>query len=573
LSILGYDCAAFTYSNILADKARKVADKIFLTYLHDGRRFSYADMDRLSNSLANGLLARGIGKGAHVSMLMQNSPEQVLTYFALGKIGAVVVPINTAARGAMLEYYLLNSDSVALFVDQEFLDNVQSLERRGTVTDTIVLAGEGPATAAPATTALAPSVPATPAPATAGLRDSRMRFHDFADLLSADSQLPAVEVGFSDVAALMYTSGTTGPSKGNIFSQIHSLNFATPLLEALDYNSEDVFHVALPLFHAASFNHALLVMLLVEGSVALSKRLSMSHFWEEVRSSGATRTMLMSVGEFLLRQPPTAADRSHRLRTAIAVPMLADAQKFEDRFGVRLAQAYGLTDCCLPLSQSLSDPPGKRMSIGRPMPGCQVRLVDDCDRDVPVGDVGEIVIRKDDMPFAVAGGYYKMPEATLAVTRNLWFHTGDRGRMDEDGYFYFVDRKKDAIRRRGENISTFEVETLVGRHPAIAEVAAYPVRSDTSEDDVAVSIITKSDLAVSERELFEFCRQHMPHFMIPRYIDIRRELPRTATHKVRKQELRAHVESNKDSVWDCECHGLTLRRERIAPSTMRPERS
>jgi crotonobetaine/carnitine-CoA ligase len=331
--------------------------------------------------------------------------------------------------------------------------------------------------------------------------------------------------------------------------------------------------VPLPLFHAASYNHALLVMLLVEGSVALSRRLSMSHFWEEVRSSGATRTMLMSVGEFLLRQPPTADDRSHRLRTAIAVPMLADAQKFEDRFAVRLAQAYGLTDCCLPLSQSLSDPPGKRMSIGRPMPGCQVRLVDDFDRDVPVGAVGEIVIRKDDMPFAVAGGYYKMPEATLAVTRNLWFHTGDRGRMDEDGYFYFVDRKKDAIRRRGENISTFEVETLIGRHPAIAEVAAYPVRSDTSEDDVAVSIITRSDLAVSETELFEYCRQHMPHFMIPRYIDIRGELPRTSTHKVRKQELRAHVESNKSSVWDCERHGLTLRRERSAPSAGRPERS
>ena len=541
--MLGYECTEFTYSNILADKARRVGDKVFLTYLQDGRRFTYGEMDRLSNRLANGFLQRGIGKGAHVSMLMQNSPEQVLAYFALGKIGAVVVPINTAARGAMLEYYLVNSDSVALLVDREFLDEVLSLRCCGQVADTIVLSSES--------TAAAPE------------RDG-MRLHDFAELLGADSEPPAIDVSFSDVAALMYTSGTTGPSKGNIFSQIHSLNFATPLVGLLDYNSEDIYHIPLPLFHAASFNHALLVMLLVEGSVALSKRLSVSQFWTEVRLCRATRSMLMSVGEFLLRQPPTPQDREHRMRTAIAVPMLADFQVFEERFGTRLVQAYGLTDCCLPLSQSLSDPPAKRMSIGRPVPGCQVRLVDDFDRDVQVGAVGEIVVRKDDMPFAVAGGYYKMPEATLAVTRNLWFHTGDRARMDEDGYFYFVDRKKDAIRRRGENISTFEVETLVARHPALAEVAAYPVRSETVDDDVAISIIIAPGKSLCAAEVFEYCRQNLPHYMVPRFIDIRNELPRTSTHKVRKHELRAYVETNINAVWDCERNGLTLRRSEAA---------
>lgn len=550
--MLGYECTDFTYSNILADKARRVGDKVFLTYLQDGRRFTYGEMDRLSNQLANGLLQRGIGKGAHVSMLMQNSPEQVLAYFALGKIGAVVVPINTAARGAMLEYYLVNSDSVALLVDREFLDEVLSLGCCGQVADTFVLNSPG--------TAAAPG------------RDG-MRFHDFTELLGGNSESPAVDVSFSDVAALMYTSGTTGPSKGNIFSQIHSLNFATPLVGPLGYRSEDIYHIPLPLFHAASFNHALLVMLLVEGSVALSKRLSMSQFWTEVRTSRATRSMLMSVGEFLLRQPPSPQDREHELRTAIAVPMPADFQVFEERFGVRLAQAYGLTDCCLPLSQSLSDPPAKRMSIGRPVPGCQVRLVDDLDRDVPPGAVGEIVIRKDDMPFAVAGGYYKMPEATLAVTRNLWFHTGDRARMDEDGYFYFVDRKKDAIRRHGENISTFEVETLISRHPALMEVAAYPVRSETVEDDVAISIIIAPGNSVSAAELFEYCRQHLPHYMVPRFIDIRSELPRTSTHKVRKQELRAYVETNTSAVWDCERNGLTVRRSGAAGAAGRTKGS
>jgi carnitine-CoA ligase len=540
LSIRGYDCSAFTYANILRDKASKVGDKIFLTYLHDNRRFSYADMDNLSNGIANGLLARGIGKGAHVSMLMQNSPEQVLTYFALGKIGAVVIPINTAVRGTFLEYYLTNSDSVALIVDQEFLDGFLSTAADPSITHVIVYSSEGPA--------ILPRSNPTAC------------FCDFRDLRSAGDEPPGIDVSFSDTAALMYTSGTTGPSKGNIFSQIHSLNFATPLIEALDYNSDDIYHIALPLFHVASFNHALLVMLIVEGSVALAKRLSVSQFWEEVHSSGATRSMLMSIGTFLLQQPHSPKERLHRLRTATAVPMMADVRQFEDRFGVRLTQAYGLTDCCLPLSQSLSDPPSKRFSIGRTMPGCRVRLVDDFDRDVPIGTPGEIVIRKDDMPFAVAGGYYKMPEATLAAIRNLWFHTGDRGRQDEEGYFYFVDRKKDAIRRHGENISTFEVEALIGGHPAVTDVAAYPIHSDAGEDDVAISVVIDSAKAVTEKELFEYCRQHMPHYMVPRYIDMRAELPRTSTQKVRKQELRDYVEAHVAAVWDCERHHLLGRR-------------
>ncbi len=539
-TVAGYGCESLTYTQVLAGQASRFDDKVFLTYLPDGRTFSYTDMDLLSNRLANGLLALGICKGTHVSMLMQNSPEQVLTYFALGKIGAVVIPINTAVRGAFLGYYLENSDSTALIVDQELHEGFASIESGVSLADVIVLSGEGPAAL----------------PVTGG----GTRYGDFQDLLNAPATAPGIEVSFSDTAALMYTSGTTGPSKGNIFSQIHSLTFAAPLIEALDYNAEDVYHIPLPLFHVASFNHALLVMLLVGGSVALAKRLSVSQFWDEVNSSGATRSMLMSVGTFLMQQPPSPRERSHRLRTATAVPMPADAEQFEARFGVRLTQAYGLTDCCLPLSQSLADPPGKRFSIGRAMPGCRVRLVDDLDRDLPVGAVGEIVIRKDDMPFAVAGGYYKMPEATLAAIRNMWFHTGDRGRQDEDGYFYFVDRKKDAIRRHGENISTFEVEALIAAHPAVADVAAYPVKGNAGEDDVAISIVLGAGKALVERELFDYCRAHMPHYMVPRYIDVRAELPRTATQKVRKQELRERIEADAAAVWDCERHQLTTRR-------------
>jgi crotonobetaine/carnitine-CoA ligase len=549
VSIPDRDCTAFTYANIVAEQARRLGDKIFLTYLEDNRRFSYAQMDELSNRLANGLVARGIGKGSHVSMLMQNSPEQVLTYFALGKIGAVVIPINTAARGSLLRYYLQHSDSVALIVDQDLLEGVLTSEISHSLNQIFVFNSN--------------------APAVLPIAERTATLHDFRLLQGGDRGPPGVEVNFSDTAALMYTSGTTGPSKGVIFSQIHALNFATPLTQTLDYNSDDVYHIALPLFHVASFNHALLVMLVLGGAVALSKRLSVSNFWEEVGSSGATRTMLMSVGEFLMRQPPAPKDRAHKLRTAVAVPMIAAAADFEKRFNVRLMQAYGLTDCCLPLSQSLSDPPDKRYSLGRPVPGCQVRLVDEFDRDVGPGAVGEIVIRKDDMPFAISGGYYKMPEATVAANRNLWFHSGDRGKQDAAGYFYFVDRLKDAIRRHGENISTFEVEALISRHPQIADVAAYPVESDGPEDEVAVSVVVGPGGTVSEKQLFEYCCVNMPHYMVPRYIDIRLELPRTATHKLQKKEMRQYVEANLAIVWDCERHGLSARKRTAHPDIQR----
>jgi crotonobetaine/carnitine-CoA ligase len=303
-------------------------------------------------------------------------------------------------------------------------------------------------------------------------------------------------------------------------------------------------------------------MLLLDGTVALSDRLSVSGFWDEIREAKATRAMLLSVGGFLLAQPPSPDDRDHSLISAASAPMMANFGEFETRFGVILTQAYGLSDYCVPLSQGLDTPKEKKLAMGRPVEGVQVRIVDDNDADMPVGEPGEIVIRKDGLPFATAQGYYKMPDATLAAWRNMWFHTGDRAYRDADGYFYFVDRKKDAIRRRGENISTFEVEAAIARHPGVADVAVYPVKAETREDDVGASVVFKEGMAVTAEELIKYCRNNMPYFMVPRYLDFRESLPRTMTQKVRKVEMREYVEANLDQVFDRDKAGITITRDR-----------
>jgi len=540
-----YTPSDYTFSRVLADKARRNGDKTFLAFLPDGRTFSYRQIDLASNRIANGLRAAGIAKGAHVAMLMDNSPEQVLAYFALAKIGAVSVPINTAARGNFLEYYLVNSDSVALVVDQALLTHVLALEQRQCIKNIFVAAERGPA-----------DFPA---------HDSIATFTDFRTLEQGSEAPPDIAVKFSDTCSIMYTSGTTGPSKGNVFTQIHSLTFALPFVPVLKYDENDIYYLSMPLFHAAAYNGGLLLMLMVDGSAALTRRFSVSNFWSEVRGAKATVGMILSMGHFLWGQQPSDDDRNHRLRLLISAPMVANAADFEQRFGLKLTQGYGLSDYCCAFSQPLNTPESKRMSMGFPLGGIDVCLVDDDDNEVSIGEVGELCLRKNDMPYATAQGYYRMPQATLAATRNLWFHTGDRARRDADGYYYFVDRKKDAIRRRGENISTYEVETSIAKHRAVADVAVYPIKVSNGDDEVGASIVIRPGETLSERELFEYCSENMPHYMVPRFIHIRDELPRTLTNKPRKQEMRDDVEANIEKVWDSERAGVAVRvRERKA---------
>jgi len=538
--LLGYRYNQYTFRHIVADKARRNGDKLFLNFLPDGRKYSYNEVDILSNRVANTLLAHGIGKGTHVAMLMENSPEQVLAYFALGKIGAVVVPINIAARGPFLHYYLNQSDSTAIIIDAALLEHFRALPERAPIRNVFVVSpldGEQ-------------DLPS----------DGFARLEHFSTLYKGQADAPEVEVFYSDPCAIMYTSGTTGPSKGNVFTQIHALSFGLGQIEPLKFCEDDIYHVCMPLFHVGAYGGALLTMFMVDGGVALTRRLSVSSFWNEIRESQATCGMLLSVSGFLLSQPESDLDRRHRLRMAITTPVPPYVGEFEKRFKVRLVSGYGLSDFGLAFSQYIDGPLEKRTSIGLPHQDVSVRIVDGDDIDVPVGTVGELLLRKDGLPLGTTLGYYKMPDVTLESRKNLWFHTGDRCWVDEDGYYYFADRKKDAIRRRGENISAHEVEEAIAKHESVADVAVYPVSAGAGDEDVGVTVVLRPGVALSAVELIEHCCSNMPYYMVPRYVDFRDEMPRTMTQKIIKHVLRGDVEENPTKFWDREREGVKVHR-------------
>ncbi len=261
----------------------------------------------------------------------------------------------------------------------------------------------------------------------------------------------------------------------------------------------------------------------------------------------------------LWAQERSPDDREHGVRMCRAVPMPAFAREFEERFGLRLVTTYGLSDYGTPVAFTMSDPPGKLGAAGRAMKGWDIRIVDDDDFDQPAGEIGEILLRSNTM-WSEASGYYNMPQATVEAMRNGWFHTGDLGRLDGDSYLYYVGRKKDAIRRRGENISAWEVEQVIQSHPAVHEAAVYALCSDMSEDEVAVSIVLKAGAALTEEALILHCVSRMAHFMVPRYVEFQSDLPRTSTQKIEKRQLRREAEMRRHMLWDREQAGITVKR-------------
>lgn len=543
----GYSIRDLTIGKLLASKAQRIPEKVFFHALDDDRRYSYRDVHRLSNRLAHALAAQGIGKGTHVAVVMDNSPELLLTYFALGKLGAVVVMVNTAARGMLLQYFLKQSDSTAVVCDQALLGRVLdacSEASLGAIASLVVL--PDPAQG-----------PVPPAPA-------GMRMADLVELLAdprySQDDAPTQAVKHSDLAFISYTSGTTGPSKGVMFSHARALTGGINNAETFGHRFDDVLYTCMPMFHGNAMQGSVYVALVCDATVAFARRFSASRFWDDVRRSGATVTNLLgSMANFLWSQPPSTTDRDNRLRMVLNAPIPKFATQFEQRFGLRFISAYALTDFGTPTGYTLNDPPHKLGSAGRVRSAWQVRVVDDDDFPVPAGEPGEIVLRAE-VPWYASLGYYKMPEKTLEALRNGWFHTGDRGYLDEDGYLWFVDRKKDSIRRRGENISAFEVEQVLLNHPAIADAAAYPLQSETSEDEVAVSLVCKPGARVAEAELVHYCVQNMSYFMVPRFIEFLPDLPRNLSQKVEKYKLRQTAEAGRERLWDREKAGVVVAR-------------
>ena len=521
-------------------KAKKNGDKTFLRFLD--RSYSYKEFNEISNRLAHSLTSVGIEKGQHVAFMMDNKPEILLLYFAVAKIGAVSVPVNTAAKGELLAYYLTQSDSTALIADSGLVDRFVTVQEQCSI-DRVIVVDDG-------------------RPLADDIRSSiRGDVTDYEALLDGSAEdLPVDIVRNRDLAFLLYTSGTTGPSKGNMEPHEMMVSGSIDYAEYYGYQPEDVIYTCLPLFHGNALNTSALPALMADATLVVSPRFSASAFWQEVRDNDVTQfNLLGAMANIIWAQPESPKDRENKVRMCMMVPVPDFAREFEKRYELKITSVYALTDFGGATFLSPEHPPAKWKSAGELREHMTIAIMDDDDQPQPTGTPGEICLRCD-VPWMTAQGYYKKPDATAEARRNLWFHTGDRGYMDEDGFLYFVDRKKDAIRRRGENISSYEVEQIILGHPAVEDVAAYAVNSEMSEDEVMVSVECKEGHTLNEEELVRYCADNMAYFMVPRFVEFVSELPRTMTEKVEKYKLKQDAQERLGQIWDREEAGIVVNR-------------
>jgi crotonobetaine/carnitine-CoA ligase len=492
----------------LREAADRRGDEIFL--LTAERNWSYAELWTESGRIAGGLAGLGVQPGNHVALMLDNTADFLVSWYALSRLGAVEVPINTAHHGDHLRHVLEHSGSVALICEPHYLGRVAELGPTESPLRCVVHRGDEADLGGVANEALG----------------------------QLDGDVPNVAASARDRAAVMYTSGTTGRSKGVVLSHRYFLQMAAANVANMRLTPDDTYYTCLPLFHGMAQLSGMTAPLIAGARVALVPRFSVSQFWDDCRRFDVTGFgAIAAMSAMLFQAPPSAGDRDHRVRFAFSIAVPATIQRdFEERFGVRVIDGYGITEGGQ-ISYSPYDAP-KVGSCGVPVPLYEVELHDEHGSPVAVGEVGEIVVRPR-RPGVCMDGYWNDPVATLAAFRDLWLHTGDLGRFDDQGYLYFVDRAKDAIRRRGENISSVEVELAVSRHPAVSEVAAYPVPSELGEDEVMLAVVVHTGHQLAADELVAHCRRELPRFAIPRYIRFVDALPRTPTQKVEKYRLRA----------------------------------
>ncbi|WP_216216962.1 AMP-binding protein [Amycolatopsis aidingensis] len=501
--------------NLLERRARSHRTDTFLQF-REGE-LSYGEVDHLTNRVATGLAALGVRRGDHVAVMLPNCPELLYTVFALSKLGAVAVPLNTELCGNLLHRALADAHAAYLVIDAPLAEELSTLTPRLPRLGGLVV--RTPDSSQVPLTLGKPAV-------------------SWDSLLSAGSEPPRADVAFCDLQAIMYTSGTTGPSKGVLVSHALALTCALDSLDYLDRWGKTAY-CPLPLFHAAGLWDGVLSAMLSGATIAIADRFHVSRFWDDVRYFDAKVGLgVFSMIPMLLNQEPTEWDTLHPLEVFYMGKSALDA-RLHERFGVRSVECYTSTE--VGIATGSPYPRWRHGSCGQANDErFQLDVVDELDRPVGPGEPGELVVRTR-QPYVITGGYYNDPEATVHSFRNMWFHTGDRVWRDADGYFYFLDRMKDAIRRRGENISAFDLECEVNLHPAVLECAAYGVPSELEDEDVKLAVVPRKGASLDTAEVLDFCRKRLPRYMVPRYVEFLDELPRTATDKIAKHRLRAET--------------------------------
>lgn len=523
-----------TFPETVARHARTRPSHLFL---REGERsLTYAETQETIDRLAAVFAAHGIGPERRCVILMENGLDYALAWLALARLGAVSVLINQSYMGDILEHQLRLAAPDALVVDKTQAAKLAALPGRALLDSATVFHG-------------CSNAPASMPP---GFGE---RFVDLWRAPGDQALLGGVEPPEpSAMMSIFYTSGTTGPSKAVAYTHAQGWQTAQTVADHLD--GADVFYMTNPMCHV-SLPHCLGAALLAGGTLAVRARFSASAFWNDIRHYGATVTMMLgTVASFVAGRPSASDDRDHPLRKVLMVPLLENVSGFCDRFGVEVMSWFNMTEVSVPLHTGGFSRMCEPQAL-TPRAGAVVRVVDVLDRPVPPGTPGELVVR-DAHPWLISSGYWGNADATVQAWRNLWFHTGDLFVENPPGHFRFLDRMKDCIRRRGENIASFEVEQQIACHAAVAEVAVVGVPAVDGEQEVLAVVVLKEEANLEPDALLDFLQDRLPYFCVPRYVMLQQmPLPKTPTGKVTKTELR---ERGVAGAWDREQHGYRLRR-------------
>jgi crotonobetaine/carnitine-CoA ligase len=499
----------WTLGNLLREKAQRNTGKVYLLY--QDRSFTYDQFEEKANQAARALVSLGVKKGDKVGILMSNCPEFLFLWFGIAKMGGVMVPYNIEWKGELLSYILQHSETRGMILHQDYWPQLRDVLSGLRPLDFSIIDGDGGADLPKGALALR-------------------------ECFSGPAQFNSPALSPDDPFQIMYTSGTTGRSKGVVRWHEYVLLRALRAIRVFGYTQDDTFYTPLPLYHGNAQNLSTLPAMLANAKLALGKRFSASEFWNDIRKHKATTfNYIGAMLSILYKQPATDQDADHHVRFARGAGAPAEIlPDFEKRFHLEIVESYGTTE-----GGSVQNRPGRRKigSLGTPPYYNEARVVDDDGRELPCNKVGELVIRPKD-PGEKWVEYYKESGATEEKMKDGWFHSGDLAFVDEDGFFFFKGRKKDAIRRRGENVSAQEVEKVILGHPAVLECAAYGVPSDLSEEDIMVAVALKPGAALKPADLVQYCWDRMARFMVPRYVEIFDFLPKTPSLRVEKYKLK-----------------------------------
>ena len=520
-------------ATLVDEHAERYGDRVLAIF--DDDTVTYAQSAERAGRVAAGLRDLGVAQGDRVAIMMGNRSEFLYAWFGILKLGAIEVPIHDAARGPGISHILNTTEARVVIVEDVFLEHVLPWLGDAPTVEHVVVVGEQPS----------------------GANGDRP-LHDFGKFLSHPSSVATVEVAPHQPASILFTGGTTGPPKGVVLPHNHNINLGKSTAEVAGYGEDDVLLSVFPLFHANAKYMTTIAAMVAGAKCIINRRFSASRFWEQCRREQVTA--FNGMGEMLrilMKQPESAEDAGNPVRVVVGAAAPRDeVLEFENRYAVVILDVYGLTETG-PITFNRFDQ-RRAGSMGVPVPWYDVCILDENDVEVPVGEPGEICIRPA-RPNVMMSGYYNNDSASLKSIRNLWFHTGDHGHRDADDFYYFRARETDSIRRRGENISAWEVERVLALHSELLESAVYGVPSPIGGQEVMAAIVLKPGATLAPEEILDFCTDKMPHFAVPRYLRFVDSLPKSHAQRILKQELKAEgIEA--EGVWDRETVGYKVRR-------------